>query len=271
MTVSATDIRMIEVEPGVRLAVEVSGAPDKPAIVLSNSLAASFGMWDEVAALLAPHARIVRYDTRGHGRSDAPDSGYALEAIGGDVLAILDALEIERAIICGVSLGGLTAQWIGIHAPDRVSGLVLANTAANFPPESMWRDRAAAARKDGVAPFVEASLQRWVTAEYRATHDARVAELADMIASTSPAGYAGCCEILATANTLPDLPRIACRTLVIAGSQDPSTPPARSDEIAAAIPGASTVVLVAAHISCVEAPAGFADAVRTLLSGQRNH
>lgn len=150
MKIAVRGAQRIEVEPGVRLAVSVSGTPDKPAIVFSNSLAASFGMWDEVAERLAPHAHLVRYDTRGHGQSDAPESLYTIERLGGDVLAVLDALKISRAAVCGVSLGGLTAMWLGIHASDRMSGLVLANTAANFPPETMWHDRAATARTRGV-------------------------------------------------------------------------------------------------------------------------
>ena len=200
MNIAVRDVRSIEVEAGIRLAVSVSGTLDKPAIVFSNSLAASYGMWDEVAERLAPQACLVRYDTRGHGRSDAPDSSYTIETLSKDVLAVLDALEIPRAVICGVSLGGLTAMWLGIHAPDRVSGLVLANTAANFPPATMWRDRAATARSSGVASFVQPSLERWVTAGYRDKHETRVAELAAMITGTSPAGYAGCCEVLAATN-----------------------------------------------------------------------
>ncbi len=193
-------------------------------IVFSNSLATSYGMWDEVAERLASNACLVRYDARGHGHSDAPEKGYTIETLGKDVLAILDALEISRAVICGVSLGGLTAMWLAIHAPDRISGLVLANTAANFPPETMWRDRAATARSSGVASFVQPSLDRWVTSGYRDKHESRVAELAAMITGTSPTGYAGCCEVLAATDVLPDLSRILCPVRVIAGQHDPSTP-----------------------------------------------
>jgi pimeloyl-ACP methyl ester carboxylesterase len=157
-------------------------------------------------------------------------------------------------------------MWLGIHAPDRVSGLVLANTAANFPPETMWRDRAVTARSSGVGSFVQPSLDRWVTPGYRDTHEARVAELAAMITATSPAGYAGCCEVLANTNLLPDLSRIKCRVRVIAGKQDPSTPPARAEEIAEAIAQADLVTLDAAHISAVEAPELFADAVGAFLA-----
>lgn len=266
MNKAVQDLQNIEVEAGIRLAVTISGALDKQAIVFCNSLSTSYGMWDEVADRLAPHACLVRYDTRGHGRSDAPEGGYTIEALGKDVLALLDALEISRAVICGVSLGGLTAMWLGIHAPDRVSGLVLANTAANFPPETMWRDRAATARSHGMASFVQPSLERWVTSGYRDRHERRVADLAAMIAGTSPIGYAGCCEVLATTNVLPDLSRIACPVLVIAGRDDPSTPPARAEEIVAAIAQADLVTLDAAHISCVEAPSPFARSVCDLLA-----
>ncbi len=271
MNIAVRDVQNIEVEAGIRLAVSVSGALDKPAIVFSNSLAASYGMWDEVAERLAPYACLVRYDTRGHGLSDAPESGYTIETLGNDVLAVLDKLEIPRAVICGVSLGGLIGMWLGVHASNRVSGLVLANTAANFPPETMWRDRAATARSSGVASFVQPSLERWVTSGYRDKHKSRVAELAAMIAGTSPAGYAGCCEVLAATNVLPDLSRISCPVRSVAGRHDPSTPPARAEEIAAAIPQADLVTLDAAHISCVEAPDAFAESVRDFLTLIKNN
>lgn len=260
--------RLVEVEPGIRLAVNVSGSQDKPTIVFSNSLAASMGMWDEVAEYLAPHARLVRYDTRGHGGSSAPEDGYSLERISLDLIAILDDLSIQRAVICGVSLGGLIAMWLGIHAPNRVDGLVLANTAASFPPASMWRERAAMARQSGVTSFVEPSLDRWVTADYRQSHGPRVEELAAMILQTSPSGYAGCCEVLAASSLLPELPRISCPVRVIAGRYDPSTPPDRASEIAMAIPQSNLVTLNAAHISCVEAPSAFGEEVRQFIAGK---
>jgi 3-oxoadipate enol-lactonase len=266
MNIALRDIQHIEVEPGVRLAVRVSGAADKPAIVFSNSLAADMGMYDEVAERLAADARVIRYDTRGHGRSDAPESGYSIERLGRDVVAVLDALKVERAVVCGTSLGGLIAMWLGLHAADRVSGLIPANTAANFPPETLWRERAATVRASGVSSLVQGSLERGVTAGYRAQHPARVEDLAAMINSTAPAGYAGCCDVLAETDLLPDLSKIRCPVQVIAGRYDPSTPPSRGEEIVSAIKGASLVTLEAAHISAVEAPDAFAAAVRQFLS-----
>lgn len=264
MTIMASSV-MIDVGNGVRLAVSDSGGPHEPALLLSNSLATSSGMWSEVVDLLARHVRIVRYDTRGHGASDAPGDGYTLERLGLDALAILDALDIPRAYICGVSLGGLTAMWLGIHAADRVCGLVLANTAASFSPEAMWRERAATARSSGLAVYVQPSLDRWVTQRYRDDHPERTAELAAMITTTSAAGYAGCCEVLATADVLPDLSRIGCPVHIIAGTQDRSTPPERSDQLRVAIPQADLTVLDAAHICAIEDPQSFADAVSTFI------
>ncbi|WP_458756838.1 3-oxoadipate enol-lactonase [Afipia sp. TerB] len=266
MNIAVRDLQHIEVESGVRLAVRVSGAADKPAIVLSNSLASDMGMYDEVAERLAADARLIRYDTRGHGLSDAPEGGYSIERLGRDVIAILDTLKIARAVVCGTSLGGLTAMWLGIHAADRVSGLIPANTAANFPPATMWRERAATVRASGVDSLVQGSLERWVTADYRAQHSARVEQLAQMIRTTAPAGYAGCCEVLAETNLLPELAKIACPVRVIAGRHDPSTPPSRGEEIVSVVKGASLVTLEAAHISAVEAPDAFAAAVREFLS-----
>lgn len=265
MNIAVRDLQHIEVEPGVRLAVRVSGATDKPAIVFSNSLASDMGMYDEVAERLAADARLICYDTRGHGRSDAPERGYSIERLGRDVIAILDALKVERAVVCGTSLGGLTAIWLGIHAPDRVSGLLPANTAANFPPETLWRERAATVRANSVASLVQGSLERWVTAGYRAKNPARVEQLGRMIETTTPAGYAGCCDVLAETDLLPELSTIACPVRVIAGLQDPSTPPSRAEEIVSAIKGAEVVTLEAAHISAVEAPDAFASAVRGFL------
>lgn len=266
MDAATHDIRHIEVAPGLRLAVAVSGTEGKPALVFSNSLAADMSTWDEVAERLAPHAHIVRYDTRGHGRSDVPAGPWAIDQLGQDVLAVMDALGIGKAVVCGLSLGGLTAMWLGIHAGARTSGLVLANTAASFPPAQMWRDRAEAAWEGGVGQFVEPTLARWFTGGFRRKAPERVAEIGRIIAATPPAGYAGSCEILAATDLLPELGRIACPVRVIAGMHDPSTPPARGQEIAAAIPGAEIVSLDAAHLSAVEAKDAFAEVLIDFMS-----
>ena len=256
----------VAVDPGVALSVEVTGAKGDPCLVLSNSLGASRGMWDELVRRLKPSLRIVRYDTRGHGRSDAPAGPLTLEKLARDVLAIMDNLQIERAVFCGLSLGGLTGMWLGANAPARFDGLVLANTAANFPPPDLWKGRADAVRASGMAPLVEPTLDRWFTKAFRQTSPERVAEIGQMLLSTSVEGYASCCGVLAEADVTPQLGRISCPVRVIAGEHDPSTPPNCGAEIISAIARADMTTLDAAHLSSVEAADAFAVSVRDFVS-----
>lgn len=267
MDALSEDIRRIEVAPGVHLAVKVGGTVGRPAVVFSNSLAADISTWDEVAERLAPYARIVRYDTRGHGRSDMPGEGCDIARLGADVLAVLDALDIGKAVMCGLSLGGLTAMWLAANAPARTAGIVLANTAASFPPATMWVDRAKAVLEGGyVGPLVGPTLERWFTERFRAAAPERVAEVGQVIGTTPAAGYAACCQVLAATDMMPELARVACPALVVVGAHDPSTPPARGQELAGAIPHAEMVTLDAAHLSSVEAAGAFADALIRFLS-----
>ena len=258
MVTSSSRIERIEVEPGIRLAVERPAALDKPIVMLSNSIGASMGMWDEVCDRLSDRMSFVRYDTRGHGKSDVPAGPYTAERLGLDGVAILDALNIRQAVFCGLSLGGLTGMWLGANRAERLSGLVLANTAANFPPASMWQDRAAAVRANGMGSLVSATLDRWFTTAFRERAPKRIEELAEMIGATPLEGYAGCCEVLAVADLKPRLSDISCPVHVICGAHDPSTPPSRGEEIVAGIKGAKMATIDAAHISSVEAPDAFA-------------
>lgn len=266
MTTTASRIEHIEVEPGVRLAVDVPASFGKPVVVLSNSIGASMGMWDEISDRLSGQLSLIRYDTRGHGKSDVPTGPYNIERLGLDVVAILDALKIKQAVFCGLSLGGVTGMWLGANRGERLAGLVLANTAANFPPASMWRDRAAAVRTNGMGSLVQATLDRWFTPAFRERAPARIAQMAEMIGATPSEGYAGCCDVLAVADLRPRLSDTSCPVQVICGAHDPSTPPARGEEIVAGIKGAQMVTLDAAHISAVEAPDAFAHELTKFMS-----
>jgi 3-oxoadipate enol-lactonase len=259
-------IERIEVEPGVRLAVNVPASFSKPFVMLSNSIGASMGMWDEISDRLSGHVSVVRYDTRGHGKSDVPAGPYTIERLGLDAVAILDALNIRQVIFCGLSLGGLTGMWLGANQGDRLAGLVLANTAANFPPASMWQDRAAAVRANGMNSLVPVTLDRWFTKAFRERTPERIEQMAEMIGATPSEGYAACCDVLAVADLKPRLSDISCPVQVICGAHDPSTPPARGDEIVAGINGAQMVTLDAAHISAVEAPDAFTHELKKFMS-----
>jgi len=255
----ATQIEHIEVEPGVHLAVQGPTSSDKPVVMLSNSVGAAMGMWDEVVEHLSGELRFIRYDTRGHGRSDVPSGACTIAHLGRDAIAILDAMKVQRAIFCGLSLGGLTGQWLGVNEARRFDGLVLANTAANFPPASMWQQRADAVRADGMTVLVKPTIERWFTERFRTSDKARTQEIAEMFAATPVEGYAACCGVLASSDLEPNLHQIACPVRVICGAHDPSTPPSRGEELVAGLREGTMVTLDAAHISAVEASRAFAD------------
>jgi 3-oxoadipate enol-lactonase len=242
----------------------VTGPPDAPALVLSNSLGATLAMWDRQAEPFAERFRLVRYDIRGHGRSPVPPGPYSIDDVGADLIALLDHLEIERAHIAGVSLGGMTAMWMGIHAPERVDRLVLCCTSAKLGPPEMWVERAATVRAHGTGAVAAAGVGRWLTDGYRASHPEVAAELEAMIASTPAEGYASGCAILEHMDLEPRLGEIRAPTLVIAAAQDPSTPPEHGERIAWAIPGARfELVDPGAHLAVIERP----DVVTPLMLG----
>ena len=258
---TAQTVQQIEVEPGIGLSVVATAPSEKPVLLLSNSIGACLEMWDELAARVGERFRLIRYDTRGHGRSSVPSGPYTIDRLGRDVIGILDALNVERAIVCGLSLGGLTGMWLGKAFPERVSGLILANTAASFPPPGLWRERAAAVRAEGMAPLVTATLDRWFTKAFQSAQPERMAEIGRMVAATPPEGYAACCELLAATNLAEDLSAITCEVQVICGAHDRSAPPNRGEELVAAIAGATMVTLNAAHISAIESAEQFANTV----------
>lgn len=252
--------RNVEVEPDVRLEVEAGSSSTLPVIIFSNSIGSDYGMWDEVVARMQGRVRVVRYNTRGHGGSALGDQPLTIERLGLDVIAIMDALEIRRAVFCGLSLGGLAGQWLGGAFPERFDGLILANTAPNFPPPDLWTQRARAVRERGMQELVGPTLERWLTKEFRGNRPDRTAEVAKMVQATPAEGYARCCEVLATSDLAAVLPKISMPVRVICGQYDPSTPPARGAEIVAAVQDADLLTLNAAHLSAIEASDAFAAA-----------
>lgn len=264
--ISVTKLQYIAAGDGISLAVDAAPANGKPTILLSSSVGASLGMWDEFVARCSEDFRIIRYDARGHGKSQIADETITIETLGNDVLRIMDSLNVERATLCGLSLGGLTAQWLGVNHAARFDGIVLANTAANFPPATMWHDRAKAVREGGMSPLVQATIERWFTKPFQEANQKRIVEVAAMIGATSPIGYARCCEILASTDMLPALPALTLPALIICGEKDPSTTVARGEELAKAIPNSGMAILDAAHISAIEAADAFAASVKEFCS-----
>ena len=243
----------------VRLGSEVhaprTGAEDAPSVVLIGSLGSDRSMWAEQAAALSEEFRVVVVDLRGHGESEIPAGPYSIDDLANDVLSELDRLDIRSAHVVGLSIGGAVAQWLGVHYPDRVDSLTLICTAFKFGEPDNWRDRAATVRAEGVAAVADAVVARWLTPKGAEKNSELVARLHSMVVSTPTEGYAGCCESLAGFDISGDLARIDRPTLVIAGDEDPSTPPEVVRGIADRISGARFELLSpAAHVPTVEVP-----------------
>lgn len=239
---------------------DLTGPDGAEVLVLSNSLGTALGLWDGQLPVLAEHFRVLRYDQRGHGGTAAPPGPYRLGELGTDVLELLDRLGVARAHFAGVSLGGMTGMWLAQHAPERIGRLALICTSAELTPRQAWRDRAAQARREGTTSMVASSLARWFTPAF-AGGDGAV-PFAAALSACDDEGYASCAEAIAELDLVDGLPRITAPTLVLAGREDPATPPPHAERIAAAVPGARLEVLDdASHLAVAERP----DAVNALL------
>jgi 3-oxoadipate enol-lactonase len=238
-------------------------------LLFSNSLGTTHELWQPQLEALSSTFRIVRYDTRGHGDSDAPPGSYTIDTLGQDAVAILDAAGVDRAHVCGLSLGGLTAMWLGVHAPDRIRSLILSSTAARIGSVSMWEERIAEVKATGVASLADGAMGRWFTAGFRAAQPATVSVYHRLLSSTSAAGYIGCCAALRDADLREAIRSIVAPVLAIAGREDPVTPPSDAEDIRARIPGARAALLDAAHIANVEQASAFNDLVSSFITQQQ--
>jgi 3-oxoadipate enol-lactonase len=251
---------------GCPIHVEVEGPADAPVLMLSNSLGTTFRMWDDQVKPFTEHFRLVRYDRRGHGRSGCPKGPYAMERLGRDVLAILDALGIEKINWCGLSMGGMVGMWLGAHAPGRIDKLILSNTAAHYADKTPWNDRIRTVREKGLGTIVGPNMERWFTKEFRERSPQTIARMTETFLSTPLEGYVGCCEAVRDMDHREIIRTIRARTLVIAGRYDPATTIEAAEFIRSRIPGAALHVIDAAHISNVEQPHDYADTVLGFLT-----
>lgn len=246
---------------------ELVGPRGAPLVLFANSLGTNFHVFDPQAAHLGTRYRILRYDMRGHGLSDCPlagAAGYRMDQLGADALALLDALGESRAAFCGLSIGGMVGQVVAARAPERISALVLLDTAARIGPPELWDGRVAAIRRGGVAAIAAGVLARWFTPGFAAAHPETVRGVKNMLERTPADGYIGCGLAIRDADLAGEDARIACPTLVVVGAHDQATPPASAQALAAAIAGARVELLAAAaHISSLEQP----EALNRLLDG----
>jgi 3-oxoadipate enol-lactonase len=232
----------------------LDGPDGAPVLVLGNSLGTSSAVWDGQVAEFRTQFRVLRYELPGHGGTPAAPGAYTIGGLATGVLALLDSLGVERAAYCGISLGGMIGMWLAAHEPDRISALGLVCTSSCLPPADGWRTRAAQVRSAGMASITTPVLGRWFTPEFAARAPEVIGRFATEFERTDAAGYAGCCEAIAEMDLRPDLPRISAPTLVLAGAEDPATPPEHGATIAELIGGARLdIIPAAAHLATAEA------------------
>ena len=254
-----------------RMFYRLQGNAGRPVLILSHSISTDQAMWELQIGDLLPHFQILRYDTRGHGASEATTGEYSIEMLGKDILALADALEISQFAFCGLSLGGAIGQWVAVHAPERVTHLVLANTSAQFIPRANWETRIAAVVKGGMSAVVDVAMERFFSPDTLAKQNPNVASIRSVFLGTDPVGYLGCCAALRDMNHVDLLRQIKSPTLVISGERDVATPwSGHGEMLAREIPGAKTVHLAAAHLSNIERPHSFTTALFGFLLAQPN-
>jgi 3-oxoadipate enol-lactonase len=253
---------------GISMHYTLNGPASAPVVTLSHSLATHLGMWEPQVAALAARYRVLRYDTRGHGGTDAPGGPYSLDQLAEDAVALLRALGIERTHFVGLSMGGMIGQVLALSHPKMLRSLVLCDTSSRVPPEArpMWEERIRTTEREGMDPHVEPTTARWFTAPFAAKHPEIVEPVRAMIRQTKPQGYVGCCHAIKALDLTDRLSAISVPTLIVVGEEDPGTPVAASRTIHERIKGSELVILkFASHLSNVEQPEAFTKALLDFL------
>ena len=254
---------------GININYELSGKEGAPVVMLSHSLACSLVMWQPQMAVLESAFQVLRFDTRGHGESDAPEGAYSLELLTADAVGLLDALNIKTVHFVGLSMGGMIGQCLALDYTDRLKSLALCDTTASMPEETqpIWQQRIDAAGQTGMAGQVDGTLERWFRPEYLQLNPPEVEMIRRQILATPVAGYVGCCEAIRRLKYLDRLSEIKLSTLIMVGEEDPGTPVAASEAMHARISGSELVVLPSArHLSNIEQAETFNTALMAFLN-----
>jgi 3-oxoadipate enol-lactonase len=261
-----SDQSFFETGDGCRIAYRLEGPAEKPVLVLSNSIGTALEMWDKQLPELSKHFRVLRYDLRGHGATGVPVGSYSIGRLGRDVIELLDALGFERVYFCGLSLGGMVGQWLGIHVPWRIDRLILCNTSAFLGPADQFDARIASALAvSNMSEIAEGFLRNWFPPQMLEEESEAVAPFRAVLLATDPRGLAGCYAAVRDMDMRRTVALIQSPTLVIGGQYDTVTLPAHSEQIAATIPGAELLLLPVVHLSNVEYPVEFLKVVLDFL------
>lgn len=250
---------------GIKVNYQIDGVENAPVLMLSNSLGTNLHMWDKQVPALSKRFRVLRYDTRGHGKTDAPSYPYTSAMLGHDAVALMDALKLPKVRFCGLSMGGMIGMWLARNAPSRIEQLVLCNTAAKFGLPEVWNQRIATVRASGMKTITGSVIERWFTKEFSGNSPKDIDPIVEMLHTTKPEGYAGNCAAIRDVDQRWAIGDIKVPTLVIGGKHDPATPYEAAELIAKRIPGAKLVGLDAAHLSNIEQPEAFTKALDEFL------
>jgi 3-oxoadipate enol-lactonase / 4-carboxymuconolactone decarboxylase len=253
----------------MKLNYRIQGTPNSPVLVFSNSLGSEMMMWDELIPYLLPFFRVLQYNTRGHGGSiDKIDSPYTIAILGQDVIDLLDQLNIQEAYFCGLSMGGLIGQWLGINCPNRVKKLIISNSGAKIGNDERWNGRISTLKANGVQAIADDTMERWFTDNFRANNLQRVAETKAMFLRSNVTGYCNCCAAIRDADFREDLQKISVETLVITGDEDPVTDVEQAEFLANNIPNSHLKIFKARHLSATELPQEFAKTIIEFIAGK---
>ena len=250
---------------------KLSGAPNSPVIVLSNSLGARYSMWDGLVALLLPYFRVLQYDTRGHGESDKPAGPYTIDALGRDVIDLMDQLAIDKAYYCGLSMGGLIGQWLAIHHGERFYKIALSNTAAKIGERQSWLDRIELLRAQGMQAISDATMEKWFSSRFKEESPKKYHNFREMFLAADVPGYCGCCDALAGADFSEDISRVDVPALVIAGDEDPVTTVMHAQFLVERIPDAQLLVINGRHLLSAESPQLYAEGLIDFFIGSSRY
>jgi len=251
---------------GEDFSVRVDGPKGYPALLLSNSLSSDMSMWDDQIPVWSERFQVIRYDQRGHGRSVVSPAPYSIEQLGRDAIGVMDALGIDKAHWCGLSMGGMVGMWVLTNAPERIGRAVLANTAAHMGPPELWNGRIRTAERGGMEALVEPTIERWFPEDFRKSAPDTMDRMRAMILRTPVEGYQGCCAAIRDMDQRETIRSIDNPVLVIIGSNDPATKPV-DGQLNERVKGSQLEILKSAsHLSNVEQPEAFTNAITSFLS-----
>jgi 3-oxoadipate enol-lactonase/4-carboxymuconolactone decarboxylase len=250
---------------------KIQGTPNSPVLVFSNSLGANMSMWDELVPYLLPYFRVLQYDTRGHGGSEVTSEPYDIALLGQDLIDLLDNLAIDKVYFCGLSMGGLIGQWLGINHPERILKLIISNTDSKIGTAEAWNNRIKTITVDGMSAIVDGTLERWFTDDFRKTNPIRVQETKEMFLATQNLGYTNCCAAIREADFRQKIKEIELETLLITGDEDTVTTVEAANKMALVIPNSKVAILNARHLASTELPEIYAQLLIDFIVGKETY